>query len=206
MRRDELPELHHIAPITNVRSIMRHGILSHNRADRMEPGHESVSMQEIQDRRRRKAVPGGRRLHDYANLYICARNPMMYSRKHLHASLCVLRVSTDVLDEPGAVIADRNASRAFARFYRSPAGLGSIVAEVVFDNWWQAENPIVEYRQAGMKCAEVLVPNRVDTRHIVGAYVSGPASVQLLVDEAPELRLTINPYLFFLTDRRGDLE
>lgn len=60
-------------------------------------------MAEIQDRRAVVRVPGGRPLHEYVNLYFHARNPMLYKRLPMHDSLCVLRVSTDVFDLPGAV-------------------------------------------------------------------------------------------------------
>jgi hypothetical protein len=62
--------------------------------------HRSVAMAQIQDRTRLIRVPGGRPLHEYANLYICARNPMMFKRRSDHGALCVLRVSTAVLDLP----------------------------------------------------------------------------------------------------------
>jgi len=76
MRREELEELHYISPIVNVSSILTHGILSHRRASKLP--HQSVAMPEIQDRRRKVQVPKARPLHEYVNLYICARNPMMY--------------------------------------------------------------------------------------------------------------------------------
>jgi hypothetical protein len=47
-------------------------------------------MPEIQRRRAGRVVPGGRSLHEYVNLYICARNPMLYLRRAMHAKLCVL--------------------------------------------------------------------------------------------------------------------
>lgn len=109
MRRDELDELQFIAPITNAASILDMGILSHNRARRLD--HESVADEEVQDRRRQQ-VPNGRRLHDYANLYINARNGMMYRLVSPPATcdvLCVSCVSPAVLDLPGVVIADCNA-------------------------------------------------------------------------------------------------
>jgi ssDNA thymidine ADP-ribosyltransferase, DarT len=55
-------------------------------------------MTEIQDLRANKKVPGGRPLHEYLNLYFHARNPMMYKGHDQHESLCVIRVSTNVLD------------------------------------------------------------------------------------------------------------
>jgi len=77
MRREELGDLHYITPIANVASILSKGILSHQRAARVP--HQSVAMQEVQDRRMNTIVPGiNKKLHDYANVYICARNPMLF--------------------------------------------------------------------------------------------------------------------------------
>lgn len=81
MNRKDLRALHYITPIENVPSILRHGILSHVRAARLT--HRSVAMREMQDRRSKVVVPGaGRRLHEYANLYLCARKPMLFKRQH----------------------------------------------------------------------------------------------------------------------------
>src|SRR3954468_8285242 len=107
-------EFHCIMPIGNIPSIMEHGILSHERAAKLK--HHSVAMQEIQDRRDKKQVPGGLKLHQYANLYFHARNPMMYKRKGEAASLCILRVSTRVIAIEGAVISDQNAASDYVRF------------------------------------------------------------------------------------------
>ncbi len=75
MRRSDLAELHFITHIANVASILEHGILCHKKAKRLDPA--SVAMPEIQDIRAKKAVPAGKPLHEYANLYIHARNPML---------------------------------------------------------------------------------------------------------------------------------
>src|SRR5215470_4652905 len=99
MQRHELLELHFITLVKTVPSILKLGVLSHNAAAKI--GHESIAMTEIQDRRAKVKVPGGLALHDYANLYFHARNPMMYKRRARHAELAVLRVSTSILDVPG---------------------------------------------------------------------------------------------------------
>src|SRR6266702_230791 len=95
-------------PIANIGSVILHGILSYERAAKLE--HHSVAMQPVQDRRDQKQVPGGLRLHQYANLYFHARNPMMFKRLAEAPDLCVLRVSTEVLQLEGAVISDQNAA------------------------------------------------------------------------------------------------
>ena len=88
-------ELHCIMPLTNVASVMAHGILSYELAARLP--HHSVAMQPVQDKRDRKQVPGGLKLHQYANLYFHARNPMLFKRKDEAANLCVLCLSRRVL-------------------------------------------------------------------------------------------------------------
>ncbi len=60
-------ELHFIVPIETIPSIMKHGILSNHSASHIY--HYTVSMPEIQDRREKVQVPGGLKLHQYANLY-----------------------------------------------------------------------------------------------------------------------------------------
>jgi hypothetical protein len=83
MTRAELHELGYIVPIATVPSILKHGILSHRRAGKVQ--HESIALQSVQDKRAEKVVPNGRPVREYANLYICPRNPMLFKRKE-HSS------------------------------------------------------------------------------------------------------------------------
>ncbi len=120
MDRGDVPELHYIAPIANVASIMEHGLLPYNRA--RELPHCSVAMRKMQQRCKVKVVPNGRPLHDYVNLYFHARNPMLYRLREQHATLCVLQIDTAVLDVAGAIITDGNAASNNTAFYPSPKG------------------------------------------------------------------------------------
>ena len=196
MKRVDLPELHYITPIENVQSILAIGILSHRRSRRLNPA--SIAKKEVQDLRAKVRIPGGRPLHEYANLYICARNPMMYVRSGLHETTCVLRVSPDVLDLPSVVITDQNAASDYCRFMPSPGGLEVVDRDMVFaDDWRHAGNPAAYYRHRSVKCAEVLVPDAVSAKYVVGAYASGPIAEQALAACAPELSVTINAHIFF---------
>jgi len=198
MKREELPELHYLTLIANVASILRRGIISHRRATKVH--HESVAMQEIQERRKKVEVPGGRPLHEYVNLYICARNPMLFLivKKRPHEQLCVLRVSTDVLDLPGVVIADRNASSDHVRWAAAPAGLSIVDRDLVFAEYWTHPNDqIEEWRHKSIKCAELLVPDRVDPGYVMGAYVSGAEGRAAVIGVAAKLAVDVNAHLFF---------
>src|SRR5713101_5668537 len=103
-----------IMPLENIPSVLARGILSNQLAEKLP--HRSVAMAEAQDMRETKQVPGGLRLHQYANLYFHARNPMMFKRLAEAPNLCVLRVSTQVLELEGAVISDQNAASDYVRF------------------------------------------------------------------------------------------
>ena len=196
MDRKDLSELHYITPIANVASIMRRGILSNRRVAKLQ--HQSVAKQEVQDVRAKVHIPGGRALHEYANLYICARNPMLYLRQHQHQSLCVLRVETSILDVAQVVITDQNAASRYCRFAAAPAGLAIIDQDWVFAEYWtHPGDQLAEWRHKSVKCAEVLVPDSVDPSYIFGAYVSKAGSSEALAQQAPGLQMTINANLFF---------
>lgn len=197
MNRGELTELHYIALIANVDSILRRGILSHRRAQRFAP--QSIAKAEVQDRRARVTVPGGRPLHEYVNLYVCARDPMLFVRKDRHRTICVLRIATTVLDMPGVIITDQNAASDHARFEPAPNGLDVVDRGLTFAEYWtHREEPIAEWRHKSKKCAEVLVLNVVPAPLVVGAYVSGPAGLAALRALQPPWEPVVDPHLFFL--------
>jgi hypothetical protein len=195
MQREELVELHYITPIANVSSIMRLGILSHNRA--MHVDHQSVAMNEIQDRRAKVTVPGGRKLHEYVNLYICARNPMMYKRRDRYKELAILRISPDVIDLPGVIVCDRNASSGYARFKAAPDGLRTVNKDWTFADYWTDPHQIIGWQKKAAKCAEVLVPDRVKPDYITGAYVACHEAGTALERLGTGLAVEINGNLFF---------
>jgi len=193
--RADLEELHYITPIANVPSILARGILSKRGARPLRPA--SIAMAEVQVIRANKAVPGGRPLHEYANLYICARNPMLYKGAAQHMELCVLAISPAVLDLPGVVIADGNAASGYTGFWPAPAGLETIDKGLVFAEYWTDNDQIQQWRKMRAKCAEVLVPEQVDARYIIGAHVSCPEAAETLRRAGFDLPTTMNPHLFF---------
>lgn len=195
MERHELQELHYITPICNTPSILEHGILSHSRVSRLP--HQSVAMEVIQDRRAAVRVPGGRPLHAYANLYVCARNPMLYKRQAQHATICVLSVSSDVLDLPGTIITDSNASSEYVRFASAPGGLRIVDRDLTFAEYWTDQDTIKQWRKKAAKCAEVLVPDQIAPRFILRIYVSCEQARGQVEALALDLPVCIQQHLFF---------
>jgi ssDNA thymidine ADP-ribosyltransferase, DarT len=175
------------------------GILSHNRA--VEIPHADVSDETVQDRRIGKHVPDARRskprlLHDYANLYICGRNPMMYVRRHRHDELVLLRVSPEALDLEGAVIADGNASSKYTGFYRPQRGLAAIDEAVTFAGDPRHPDLHTYWDRKRRQCAELLVPDRVPPEYITGAYVSCDESREQCEALGVRWSMTLDPEKF----------
>ena len=182
-------------PIENISSVLEFGILSHERAKALK--HRSVAMQEVQDRRDNKRVPGGLRLHQYANLYFHARNPMLYKRKSEAVSLCVLRISTDLRHEKGVVFTDCNAASDYVRFlHPSQARLLNFDAIFALD-WRHPEDEIAQVRHRSQKCAEVLVPHCVEPRFLIGAYVVDAVRLNQLRALGFSLPVSIDSEMFF---------
>jgi len=192
---DDIPELHFIVPMKNVPSVLTLGILSHHEAARLKA--VSVADPLVQKRRQNKQLPNAGLLHSYANLYFHARNPMMCALQGRRAALTVLRIDRTVLDLPGVIISDGNASSDYTRFYPSPAGLAFLSHELTFTRDWRAPNDLIRYYvQKRTRCAEVLVPKQVEPRYILGAYVCSAAAQTALAALAPNLVSTVEPDLF----------
>ena len=197
MNRSDVKELYYITPIANVLSIMHYGILSHNLS--MKLPHRSVAMQEIQDRRRNKRVPGTKRkLHDYANLYFDAHNPMLCKRRDQNVEICVLRINAEVIDLRDIIIADRNASSDYVRFYPVVKGLAAIEKNKLFARYWtHPENVFDEWAHKSIKCAEVLVPDKVEPLYLLGAYVANQAALIAIEKLGAGLTIRIENDIFF---------
>jgi hypothetical protein len=178
--------------------MLEEGILCHRLAERTAQGYVSVADHEVQARRAGKRIWLGRyyrRLHDYANLYIDARNAMLFVLLQTgQGDLTVLAIDPAVLDLRGVVIADRNAASLGPRFLPSAQGIDALDEAVVTAERW-TDSPDARQR----RMAEVLVPSRVSPSFIRGAYVPDEDAAQRLQAHlgSRALPIRIHPWLFF---------
>lgn len=187
-------ELHCIMPLANLPSVLTHGILSHERAARLP--HTSVALEAIQTKRQSKQVPGGLKLHQYANLYFHARNPMLYKRRDQAGDLCVLHVDVAVCRLPGVVFADSNAASDYVRFLH-PSQWEALAFDDIFALDWRHPDQITRFRQTARKCAEVLVPECVPANRLTGARVVDETTADKLRVAGFYLPVLIDPPFFF---------
>lgn|GEM_PF-165921 len=196
MLRSRVTELHYITPVANLGSIVIHGVLSHNLAARLP--HTSVSLESVQDLRSQRRVPRGRPLHDYANLYFDARNPMMYKlTKNSVVPLIVVRLDAALLDLPGAVVTDGNAASFNTVFLPSPGGLSRLDEDRVYADWWNDQNPLTKAELGRARCAELLVPGRVEPQFLLGCYVDHWNHRSECSSQSPGLSVEVKAHVFF---------
>ncbi len=196
MNKDDIVELYFITHINNIPSVEKNGILCHKHAQEIE--HYSIALEDIQNRREGKKIPGTKKeLHDYANVYFDAHNPMLSSVRDKNDSICVLRVHKSILDIDGVIISDMNASRYWARFEPVAKGLELLDKDEVFAEFWlHDDNQIEQDRHKGVKCAEVLVPDLIRPDYIVGAYVANDKAKKVF-KKASGLPVKIKQKIFF---------
>lgn len=185
--------------VDNLPSILANGILSHRRARRLEP--TSIADQDVQARRSEKTVPRGNPLHSYVNLYLNARNPMLYrvtNGGRNVAQVCVLSISTDVLDLDDVVLADGNAASVATAFRPALQGLATIKRKRVFAQYWtHPDDPVAEAEHKRVMCAEILVPRSVNAAMIAGVYVASGGVAASVSANLANVRAIAKEYLFF---------
>lgn len=197
MDRKVVGELHYITSVENLESIMRRGIVSHTRAEQF--SHRSVALQEVQDIRSGKRVPNGLPLHEYANLYFDARNPMMYLLliKDDPNDLAVVRVSEAALDIRDTVLTDGNAASGATRFFPSPTGLAALDPTLIYAKYWNDDDYWTKLEKKRARCAEVLVPDLVESKHIIGCYVDTTTKRETCLEIDGLESVTVRKELYF---------
>ncbi len=78
-----------------------------------------------------------------------------------------------------------------------PRGLSIVDKDMTFAEYWTHPDPFEAMRRKSAKCAEVLVPDRVDPCFIMGAYVSCSEAKASLEATGVDIPVTINSDLFF---------
>jgi hypothetical protein len=63
--------------------------------------------------------------------------------------------------------------------------------------WTRPEDPIWEMEHKSIKCADVLVPDKIDSSYILGAYTSCIEGCGSFQEKNDKISVKINTYLFF---------
>lgn len=187
--------LYNIQAIDNIPSIMRRGLLSNERAQRVT--HTSIAMNEVQERRDNVKIPNGLKLHQYANVYFDPHNSMLSARRSQNENICILKIDYQILDIPGVIISDRNASSDYASFYSPEMGMNLIDFDLVYARYWIDEDYFEQMRKKSIKCAEVLVPHVIPYDYVICAAVINEVAAEKLQNVGFDKQIQMEPRIFF---------
>lgn len=200
----DVRELHFMTGIENVPSILQYGIWSHNKSHHVRK--VDISNSEVQDRRATKSVRRnveGRRtlkVHDHAVLYFNGHNAMLYDvvlkQKKDRNSICVLRISPEILKYRHTVVSDQNASTTAVEFFKAQDfSFNANIREAITSDRSVPNDKKIDfntYKQ--QRQAEVLVPYRILPDYIQGAYVYSATAKSTLAALLPADRLIIEVF------------
>lgn len=109
----------------------------------------------------------------------------------------MLAITNRILDVDGCVVTDQNAASSTVRFYDAGTGIEIIDFNRVFADSWIHENAYETAMHKKIKCAEILVPEKVAPDYIIGAYVVNEAAKIQLVKNGFDKKIAVKSAAFF---------
>jgi O-acetyl-ADP-ribose deacetylase (regulator of RNase III) len=197
-KKAEISSLFYITHVENLPSILKHGILSHSQVEAQKVPYKAIYDNAIVNYRKEKTTPAGKRLWDYANVYLQPRNPMMYRVVHetSRKNLAVVAVRPDVLNGASVWLTDGNAANGPTQFYPVADGLKVIQNQwsVIQAEYWRSDD--------GSKrkiMAECLVPDMIQPEHVLSIYVADQETKKRAEELIVPSRVHVvpEPYMFF---------
>ena len=166
--------LFHMTHISNLESILNHGLLSHTKA--REDGFMKVDIanNDVNYRRAHPEPIHNRPIHDYAPLYFNPHNPMLYVRKNMQSDIVLVEFSPTVFLKDNVIFSDGNAAvhttatyNNRTEFYSDLNDLSKLDWECINADYW---NDYPDGKR--IKCAEVLVPDIIEASYITRIHYS----------------------------------
>src|SRR5688572_8969960 len=171
MPKPDIKGLFYITHVNNIKSILRHGILSHALVEARKVQFTPIYDAQIVSNRRERKTPHDKSLWDYANLYFQPRNPMLYRviNEKNKKDIAIVGVRPDILKRPNAFISTGNAASLPSEILPIKDGLKAIdqMWKVIDSEWWNDTD--------GSKrkiMAECLVPELIPSNLIQAIYVA----------------------------------
>jgi hypothetical protein len=162
-----ITSLWNITHLDNLKSVLKHGILSRNAASRL-LHFTDISDADAQSRRTPINNPvTGINLdpHDYVPLFFADNTPMLYVVSD-DSRVVLLEISPEVSDTDGVHFSDANVASQYAQIYKDPTDLDQLDWSVIKSRrgaFWQNWKLI--------RSAEVLIPKQCPPSFIKAIHV-----------------------------------
>lgn len=115
---------------------------------------------------------------------------MLYRLRAMQHTLCFLEISLDCLQKTGCALADGNAASPVTRFFYASDGAAHLPWGVLNASTW------FDHADGRRKrCAEVLVPARIETAYIRAIHCMNNAVARSICN--PLVNVRVSPGLYF---------
>ncbi|MFH1004794.1 MAG: DarT ssDNA thymidine ADP-ribosyltransferase family protein [Bacteroidota bacterium] len=195
---EKVKQLFYITHIDNVDSILRHGIMSHKMIEESKIPFTRIYDAQIVSSRQNRKTPDDKSLWEYANVYLQARNPMLYRvlcEKNA-AEIAVIGIDRSIMTTPGTFFSAGNAASSLSEIVPIKDS-GKVYKEIkncLESQWWKDED--------GSKrkiMAECLIPSHISPEYLRTIYVSNDTNAEKIKKIAVGYKVHIipEPQLFF---------
>jgi len=165
--------IYHLSLIRNLDSILKLGLLSRNELGKIGVSFWNISNYKVQARREAKRFVLRIKdrdlivsLYDYVPFYFSPRNPMLYKRREYQDQIAIIAVDSSIIGKPGVIFSDGNAASERTRFYQDVGNLSKLQWDIINSKYW------TNFEDGKrIKCAEVLVPRKVNVNLIERIFV-----------------------------------
>jgi hypothetical protein len=183
--------LYHMTHIKNLPSILEKGLLSHNQAHK-QCTLVDISNQAVNAKRANKYPVDGISLHSYVPCYFAAKNPMSSKLRNYANEMVILKINPEILYLKGMIFSDGNAASCQTKFYKKLKKLNKLNWACLQGYWKGFEDG------SRLRCAEVLIPERIGTEYIEQIAVNSRESYfDVLQLTATDIDVVRNAALFF---------
>jgi len=195
LQSEGVESLWHITHRDNIPKILKHGLCP----------RDSVRVSDIKGALRDTSNPNTqflydkndpifhRRINGYVPLYLNPRNPMLYRKKELQSELCILEIDIDCVLTKDFLITDGNSGSNSTQFFKDALS-ASIPWSVLRADFWGDFDDGKRKR-----CAEVLIPDHVDSSYITKIHCGSDDTLFYLRATMGDIdsRFVSNETLFF---------
>jgi len=184
--------IYHMTHIKNLPSILEKGLLSHNQAHK-QCTLIDISNQAVNAKRANKCPVGNISLHNYVPCYFAAKNPMSSVLREQVNEMVILKINPEILYLKGMIFSDGNAASCQTKFYKKLKKLNKLNWACLQSSYWKGFED-----GSRLRCAEVLIPERIGTEHIEQIAVNSRESYfDVLQLTATDIDVVRNAALFF---------
>lgn len=195
---EKIKQLFYITHIDNVVSILKHGIMSHQQIEETKIPFTKIYDTQIVSSRQYRQTPDNKSLWEYANVYLQARNPMLYRVlcEKDASEIVIIGIDRSIMANRDSFFSAGNAA-SYSSDIVSIKDSGNAFKEVKnsLDNeWW---NDVDGSKRKIM--AECLIPKKIDPEYLRTIYVSNDTNAEKVKAIANQYKIDVipEPQLFF---------